>query len=488
MRDLQVEVMSSSPTILWFRQDLRLADNLALQWAAARGSVIALYILEEDSDDPWPIGGAGRWWLNHALVDLQKGLKQIGVNLTLRRGDPLKVLRALSEQSGAKAVTWGRCYEPHAIARDKKIKAALEDEGLEVVSHNNALLFEPWEIKTGSGTPFKIYTPFSRACFAAVSQVPQPVVVPKKIEGVEGLESDDLSSWQLLPARPDWATGMRTFWQTTEQGAHKQLEQFIGHHLQQYKTGRDRPDQTSTSRLSPYLHWGQISPRQIWAAVQFALAKQPALGNNAEVYLKEILWREFSYHLLYHLPKLPEAPINQNFIEFPWRQDSVGLRAWQKGLTGYPIVDAGMRQLWQTGWMHNRVRMIVASFLIKDLLVPWQEGERWFWDTLVDADLASNAASWQWVAGCGADAAPYFRIFNPTLQGQKFDPDGAYVRQYVPELGNLESAFIHEPWRAPVELLAKAGVVLGQNYPKPIVDHGMARARALEALAKTKKT
>ncbi|HEU0118693.1 MAG TPA: deoxyribodipyrimidine photo-lyase [Alphaproteobacteria bacterium] len=472
------------PIILWLRQNLRLSDNAALTWAAGRGPVIPLYILDE-SGDPWAPGGASKWWLNETLADLAESFKKLGAPLILRRGKPEKILRELAKETDAKTITWQRIYEPFHCKQDGKLANDLEEAGFEIQIHPGFLLFEPEPIKTGGGTPFKVYTPFSKACFAA----PAPgktLPAPKKLESISGIKSDNLKDWKLVPRSAVWPKGLADAWTPGEAAAHDRLKDFLSEILAHYKTGRDRPDKDYTSRLSPYLHFGNISPRQVWHAVQFALAKTPSLGNNAERYLLELLWREFSWHLLFHIPDLPTEPLNKSFAKFPWKHDVKSLKAWQQGMTGYPIVDAGMRQLWHTGWMHNRVRMIVASFLIKDLLIDWREGAAWFWDTLVDADLGNNTASWQWVAGCGADASPYFRIFNPTLQGEKFDPNGDYVREWVPELARLDAAIIHSPWKAPTANLAKAGVVLGKTYPHPIVDHGKARERALEALKQTK--
>ena len=470
-------------TILWLRQDLRLHDNPALQWAIGRGAVIPLYIFDTTLPASAMMGGASQWWLHHALTDLAKAFQKVGSTLILRRGDPEKILLSVLAETGANAVTWNRCYEPHAIARDTHIKATLQERGLEITSHNGCLLVEPWTVKTKTGTPFKVYTPFSKTCLAMDFGVPLPA--PTKLSTVPTVTSDTLEDWNLLPTAPDWSTGMKAAWKPTAHAANMLLDDFTGALMADYKTARDRPDKTATSRLSPYLHFGQLSPRAVWQCIATAVAHHPEQSAGGECYMRELLWREFSYHLLYQFPHLATKPFNPRFAAFPWRNDDAALHAWQRGQTGYPIVDAGMRQLWQTGWMHNRVRMVVASFLVKHLLIPWQAGEAWFWDTLVDADLASNAASWQWVAGCGADAAPYFRIFNPMLQGVKFDPNGDYVRQFVPELAKLDAKYIHAPWTAPPDILHRAGVVLGKNYPAPIVDHGTARTRALAALKET---
>ncbi|MGE3769350.1 MAG: deoxyribodipyrimidine photo-lyase [Bdellovibrionales bacterium] len=464
-------------SLVWLRQDLRIDDNPALATAMKTGPTIALYIY--DTSGPWPPGGASRWWLHHSLAALRTDLLKIGVPLVLRKGKTAAVLDDVVKQSGATHVFWNRCYEPAAIARDKDIKTDLTERGLHVESFNAALLHEPWTVQTQTGGFYKVYTPFSKACMAK-GPPDAPLVAPKKQAAPPAPAGDDLDSWGLLPSKPDWAKGFDA-WKPGSAGALQRLHEFIDGILKNYAIGRDRPDHDFTSRLSPHLHFGEISPRQVWHAVSHA-----AHDANSEKYLKELLWREFAYHLLFHLPHMPEKPLNGNFADFPWQPDAKLLRAWQKGQTGYPIVDAGMRQLWQTGWMHNRVRMIVASLLVKHLLQPWQKGEAWFWDTLVDADLANNAASWQWVAGCGADAAPYFRIFNPTTQGEKFDPNGDYVRAWVPEIAALPNDYIHQPWAAPGDVLKKAGIALGKTYPAPIVDHKAGRERALAALKEAK--
>jgi deoxyribodipyrimidine photo-lyase len=472
---------TGAPVIWWVRQDLRVTDNAALAAALASGApVLPVFVLDDEAAGRWAPGGASRWWLHHSLAALAAELATRGAPLVLRRGDSRRILPALAEETGARTVFAGRLYEPWARARDKAVAKALSDLGVEIKGERTALLFEPWEIETKSGGPYGVYTPFSRACFAAPAP-DRPLPAPKRIPGPDKPPaSDRLEDWSLLPTTPDWASGLRETWQPGEAGAATRLDRFLRDALARYDDLRNRPDLSGTSRLSPHLHWGEISPAAVWHAASAAGA---ARGAAVETFLKELLWREFSHHLLWHRPEMPEEPLKPAFSAFPWRNDPAALRAWQRGRTGYPIVDAGMRELWHTGWMHNRVRMITASFLVKHLLLPWQEGEAWFWDTLVDADLAANSASWQWVAGSGADAAPYFRIFNPVLQGEKFDPEGAYVRRWVPELARLPAAVIHRPWEASPLVLREAGVALGRTYPAPIVEHGAARARALAALA-----
>jgi len=468
-------------TIVWFRQDLRVQDNPALAAAVASGGpVVPVYIFDEAGEGRWPMGAASRWWLHHSLAALDAALRERGSRLVVAQGESGAILKDLIKTTGATAVYWNRRYEPAVIARDKVLKAGL---GVEVKSFNAALLFEPHTVQNKAGGPFQVFTPFWKHCQSLAVDAPVrlpagPITAPSKWP--KSLALDQL---KLLPVLP-WAGGFAAKWQPGEAGALKRLKKFTAGAMTGYAEQRDRPDSDGTSALSPHLHFGEIGPRQVWAAVR-ALSKDSGVfpaNRGAQVFLTEVGWREFAHHLLYHFPHTPEQPLRTDFATFPWRKDAKHLRAWQRGLTGYPIVDAGMRQLWATGWMHNRVRMIVASFLVKHLRLSWQEGAAWFWDTLVDADLASNTLGWQWSAGCGADAAPYFRIFNPILQGGKFDPAGAYVRRWVPELAKLPVEFIHQPWEAPMDMLAGAGLTLGRDYPQPIVDHGEARVAALAAL------
>jgi len=475
---------AEAPAIVWFRRDLRLADNPALRAAAESGrALVPLFILDEETPGLRGLGGAARWWLHHALAALDGALGDRGARLLLKRGAAAEVLPAVVEETGATAVYWNRCYEPAAVACDRCLKAELRAAGLAVESFNAGLLFEPWTVTTKAGDPFKVFTPFWRACRAGPAPAaPKPAPRSRRLAG-PWTKGDRLDDWALLPRRPDWAAGFAEAWQPGEGGARRRLAAFLKHRLAAYATQRDRPDRDGTARLSAHLHWGEIGPRQVWHAVQHRVADSPGRGlaESAEVFLSELGWREFSYHLLFHNPTLPEANARGEFDAFPWRDDADALRAWRRGATGYPLVDAGMRQLWTAGWMHNRVRMIVASFLTKHLLMHWRAGEAWFWDTLVDADLASNVAGWQWVAGSGSDAAPYFRIFNPILQSRKFDPEGRYLRRWVPEIGRLSDDHLHCPWAAPQEALDAAGVRLGETYPQPIVDHAAARERALAA-------
>ena len=476
-------------SLLWFTRDLRLDDNPALQAALARGAVLPVYVLDDDDAGPWAAGGASRWWLHGALQSLDQELRARGSRLVLRRGRAREVLEKLLASTGADAVYWSRRYEPWALARNEALKTALRARGVQAHSFNALLLREPWELATQQGSPYRVFTPFWKALQAAgvaapVDDAPARIAAPEAWPA-----SEPLDDWALLPQAPDWAGGLRAAWQPTPAAAQLRLQTFLAGPAFEYQEARNLPGVHGSSRLSPYLHFGQISPRQVWQAVEAAAQADGASTRPAglHTYLSEIAWREFSYHLLYHYPQLPHTPLRPEFAAFPWAEAPDALRAWQLGQTGYPIVDAGMRELWHTGWMHNRVRMIVASFLIKDLLIPWQTGEQWFWDTLVDADLASNAASWQWVAGCGADAAPYFRVFNPSLQGAKFDPAGSYVRHWVPELARLPDACLHAPWEARPVDLAAARVRLGHDYPAPLVDHAVARQRALLAYEQLRK-
>lgn len=475
-------------TLVWFRQDLRIADNPALTAAVeARAPVIPIFIHAPAEEGAWPPGGAARWWLHHSLKKLHEDLAERGSRLCIRAsGDSLSALRALARESGATRVLWNRRYEPAAILRDGEIKAALRSDGLESKSFNSALLREPWTVRTGSGGPFQVFTPFWRHC-SSLEDPADPLPAPQVLRAPDVWpEALALESLGLLPRRP-WSHGIQTAWAPGSAAARALLEEFLANTFEQYSDRRDRPGVRGTSRLSPYLHFGEIGPREIWHATRrFALQRGQHTSWRESDFLRELGWREFAHHLLFHFPHTPEQPLRARYAAFPWKSNATALKDWQRGMTGFPIVDAGMRELWQTGWMHNRVRMLVASFLVKDLLLPWTEGARWFWDTLVDADLASNTLGWQWVTGCGADAAPFFRIFNPVSQGKKFDPDGAYVRRWVPELSQLADEWLHRPWEAPAAELRSAGVILGGTYPLPIVDHETSRLQALDAYGRIK--
>jgi deoxyribodipyrimidine photo-lyase len=466
----------SPPVIVWFRQDLRVVDHPALSAAVQSGApVIPLFVLEDEAPANWTPGAASRWWLEGSLSALDTDLRARGSRLILRRGKALEVLAQVAAKTGASGVYFTRHYEPRLSAEESAIAEEFEQQRLMCRRFDGGLLFEPEAVRTRTGGPFRVFTPFYKACLA-IKGIKDPLPGPDRIKTPPTWpDSEPLKNWRLRPSAPDWAKGLRDYWKPGSDEASARLDSFLENGLSTYPENRDRPDRPGTSTLSPYLHFGEISPRQVWHRARLWADVHADAGRDSTTYLRELIWREFSYHLLHHFPGIVEAPFNPGFSDFPWRQDAQALKAWQRGLTGYPIVDAGMRQLWRTGWMHNRVRMIVASFLTKHLLIPWQEGARWFWDTLVDADLANNSASWQWVAGCGADAAPYYRIFNPILQGRKFAPSGAYVRKWIPEIADLPDRVIHTPWESGIPV---------DSYPQPIVDHGFARQRALDIYKK----
>ncbi|KQV34327.1 MULTISPECIES: deoxyribodipyrimidine photo-lyase [unclassified Rhizobium] len=468
------------PVIVWFRKDLRLGDNHALSAACQSGRpVLAVHIREAPESGNGPLGAAQRWWLHHSLNSLETALSTHGGRLILRSGRADKVIDALIAESGANSVYWNRRYDPAGIAFDTALKNNLAERGLSARSFSGQLLHEPSRLKTGGGTPYRVFTPFWRA-LEGNGEPASPLPVPEMIPVSDGdFPSECLDDWKLLPSRPDWAAAFADQWTPGEAAAQEKLAEFTEERLAGYGQARDLPGRDGTSLLSPHLALGEITPGQIWHATQ-GLKDVPA--SDVITFRKELAWRDFSYHLLFHNPHLSSVNIHRKYDDLRWRDDDDGFQRWTRGETGYPIVDAGMRQLWRHGYMHNRVRMVAASFLIKDLLIDWRRGEQWFRDTLVDADPASNAASWQWVAGSGADASPFFRIFNPVLQGEKFDSAGDYVRRFVPELAALPDKFIHRPFDAPAHVLENAGVVLGKTYPKPVVEHAMARDRALAAL------
>jgi deoxyribodipyrimidine photo-lyase len=479
--------MTPSPTIVWFRNDLRLRDHPPLREALSRGPVIPVYIWSPEDEGRWAPGAASRWWLHQSLESLGAALTRKGSRLILRRGAIVKELRALVRKTGARAVYFSQRYEPDARVLEKRLLKELGRVGVEARAFTGGLLYEPDAIRNRSGRPFQVFTQYWRTCISQ-REPDEPLPAPRKINAPKRWPASCALGDLRLEPEIDWAGGLRKAWRPGEGGAAKRLKRFVDEALADYNAAREVPATAGTSRLSPHLHFGEISPREVWNAVGRAgMESVSATHRGEEAYLRELGWREFAHHLLWHFPKTPGKPLRKQFSKFPWRSDAKGLRAWQRGRTGYPLVDAGMRELWRTGWMHNRVRMVVASFLVKDLLLPWQEGARWFWDTLVDADLANNTLGWQWSAGCGADAAPYFRIFNPVLQGKKFDPQGTYVRQWVPELARLPDRWIHRPWEAPSDVLAESRVKPDRTYPRPIVDHSEARDRALDAFAVTKR-
>ena len=468
--------------IVWLRRDLRLADNPAIHAALAEHArVLPVYIHAPEEEAPWEPGAASRWWQHHSLAGLDSALRARGASLYIARGPCLASLRRLVKASGAVAVYWNRQYEPAALARDRAIKQQLRAEGVVAQSYNGALLVEPWALATREGRPYRVFTPYWRAVQAMLADT-APLPAPSRIPMPDVEGSLPLDALELQP-RIAWDDGLRAAWRPGEEGAHALLRAFVADSIGRYGERRDRPDVDGTSRLSPYLHAGEISPRQVLAALRDRLPNSGSLGfpSIAAPYVRELGWREFSYHLLFHYPETPERNLNGQFDRFPWREPTGDLlERWQRGHTGIPIVDAGMRQLWKTGWMHNRVRMLVASFLAKNLRIHWSHGARWFWDTLVDADLANNTQGWQWTAGCGADAAPFFRIFNPVVQAMRFDSRGEYIRRWLPELRELPDPLLHEPWREP-------GLLRRIGYAAPLVDLAASREEALAAYQATRE-
>ena len=466
--------MLKQPTVIhWFRQDLRLSDNPAFYAAASHGVVLPIYILDDENPQRDAPGAASRWWLHHSLRSLNVSLAG---KLSVYRGDPLEILIRLVESSLIKGIYWTRLYEPWAIERDKRIKQELRQRGLRVQSENGSLLWEPASIRNKDGVPYKVFTPFYRKGCLNASYPRDPLGTPNGVRVADPLpDSLRIEQLRLLP-KIRWDKSLEAHWTIGETAAQTRLAAFLDSGLSRYKDGRNFPAKPYVSRLSPHLHFGEISPHQVWFAV-----RKRGNDENAERFCCELGWREFSYNQLYYTPDLAYKNLRSEFDRFPWQTNETFLKAWQKGQTGIPLVDAGMRELWQTGYIHNRVRMIAGSFLVKNLLQDWRHGERWFWDCLVDADLASNSAGWQWIAGCGADAAPYFRIFNPVIQGNKFDPEGEYLRRFVPELRRLPLAYQFCPWQAPRDVLTMSGVILGETYPEPIVDLHTSREQALQA-------
>jgi deoxyribodipyrimidine photo-lyase len=481
--------MAGAPIIVWFRADLRLHDHAALSAAAATGApLVPVYVHDEETPGRGMRGGASRWWLHESLKCLDADFRKLGSSLVYARGPALEVLCDLARETGAGAIFWSRGYEPGAMKLERKLHGALEGAGVRCRRFSGPLLFEPEDIKTSAGDPYRAFAPFCKACLneaAAGAGLKAPVALPRVPDGVE---SDRLEAWNLQPTKPDWASGISAAWTPGEMGARARLDALVEETLQGYETARERPGIEGTSRLSPHLYFGEVSPRDVWNAVKRASStKGEKLEPGAESFLRALLWREFSHHFLFHVPGLASTPLRAGFAKFPWRDDADDLNAWKQGRTGYPIIDAGMRELYATGWMHHGVRMIVASFLVKHLLISWRQGADWFADTLVDADPASNAVNWQQVMGCGADAMPFSRILNPVLQGKKIDPESAYVKGWVPELAKLPETRIHEPWKASKADLEKAGVRIGETYPERIVDLGEARKRALAAYDKIER-
>ena len=477
--------MSKAPIIVWFRQDLRLSDNPALHHAAETGApIIPIYILDDENAGDDKLGGATRWWLHHSLDKLNESLSG---HLQFYSGKADEIIPQIIKDTDAETIYWNRCYEPWRIKRDKEIKTDLESQNITVKSFQASLLWEPWTVLKDDKTPYKVFSPFyKKGCLARSEQPRAPYPKPDNIEFHDVKSKTSLNDLSLLPTDIRWDQKMEQYWTIGEDGAQQRLHDFLDEGLNNYKDGRNEPSKANVSRLSPHLRHGEISPHQAWHATQ-ERGTIEGWERDRDHFLSELGWREFSYYLLYHFPTITWENLQPRFNNFPWlNEDNEDLERWKRGQTGYPIVDAGMRELWETGYMHNRVRMIVGSFLVKNMLTHWHKGEEWFWDTLVDADLASNNASWQWIAGCGADAAPYFRIFNPVLQSKKFDGAGIYIKQYCPELTKLPDKYLHEPWEAPDNVLEYAGITLGQDYPERMMPHDQARDRALAAFQSTK--
>lgn len=472
--------------LIWFRRDLRIADNAALH-AAKTEQVIPIYIHAPQEASPWQPGAASNWWLHHSLSALQEKLRSMGSRLIIRRGDSGDILSQLAKETDASAIYCNRLYDPISVKRDTQLKKMLTEQGLEYRSFPGSLLFEPWQVKTGNDTPYKVYTPFWNAC--QKQGLPHDTLPTlRKLPAVSTrIKSIGIDALNLLPDI-DWDSAFHDHWQPGEAQAHKRLREFIKGDLTDYAKGRDYPEQAATSRLSPHLHFGEISPRQIVCAIEHAkqTARSVQLSKNANSYLREIVWREFTHHVLYAFPQTLSKPLNPRFDNFPWqtRQTKL-LKVWQQGQTGFPIIDAGMRELWATGIMHNRVRMIVGSLLTKNANLHWLQGARWFWDTLVDADLAQNTFNWQWIAGCGADAAPYFRIFNPITQSEKFDKHGHYIRKWVTELRHVPSEYIHTPWKMNAQQQNEYKCHVGKDYPEPVLDLKLTREEALSLYKQT---
>ena len=474
--------LAKNINVIWFRQDLRLADNPALTNALKDGKTLPIFILDDFNSKEHVNGAASKWWLHHSLIKLNKSLKN---KLCFFRVNPIDILDEINKRFEISNIFWSRCYEPWRIKRDKKIKKYFNEQKVNVNTFNGSLLWEPWNIAKKDGTPYKVFTPYYRKGCLNSDKPRMPLPAPN-LSNLISIDNHDLKIEDLkLMPKHNWYNKMTSLWSPGEEGAFNKIEEFISNGLNNYKEGRNFPSNQNVSQLSPHLHFGEVSPNQVWYR---AKTKEGKLGIKKDLdhFLSELGWREFSFNLLYHFPFIPKENLQKKFDNFPWDNDKDKLKKWQKGLTGYPIVDAGMQELWQTGYMHNRLRMVVGSFLVKNLLLHWHHGERWFWDCLIDADLASNSAGWQWIAGSGADAAPYFRIFNPITQGQKFDPEGKYTRKFRPVLNDMPDKFLFNPWEAPEDVLRSAGVKLGENYPLPIVEIGSSRQKALEAFATTK--
>ncbi|MBX9742219.1 MAG: DNA photolyase family protein [Chthoniobacterales bacterium] len=462
--------------IFWFRNDLRLSDNPGFSQAVSEGKVMPIYIFDQESVELFKMGSASRWWLYHSLKSLDRSLQE---KLNIYHGCSQEVFKKLLHLHNVEAIYWSRCYEPYQREQEDAVSLLLQQHKIKFQYFNASLLWEPGQILTTNRQAYQRFTPFYGEAILQNHAPRAPLPAPTTMVLLKDTNNPlDIDSLPLL-SKTSWYTKMDSLWAIGESPAQYELSHFLKTRLPLYHKNRDFPAIPSTSRLSAYLHFGEISPHQVWHSVQQETTK--FLKKDGDAFLRELAWREFFYHQLFHFPKLTWKNVQPKFDGFPWCHNEVLLKAWQQGKTGYPIIDAGMRELWQTGTMHNRVRMIVASFLTKNMLIDWRDGAAWFWDTLVDADLASNSCNWQWVAGCGVDAAPYFRIFNPVLQAEKFDPEGIYIRHYIPELSQLPKKFLFTPWLASKSILEGAGILLGKTYPIPIVDLQLSRERALEA-------
>ena len=465
--------MKINTAINWFRKDLRLSDNPSLSKASNYQNVYNIFILDEINSKDYLYGSASKFWLNNSLKSLNNSLDN---SLSFYKGNPIDIFKDIISRFEINSVYWNRCYEEWEIKRDTEIKLYLKSRGINVETFNASLLWEPWEISKNDNTPYKVFTPFYRRGCLGYKNPREPLIKPKfKNLLKDEKKSLNLNEFELIP-NLKWIKKLRKNWNIGEVQAQIKFEDFLKKSINSYKEGRDVPSKESVSKISPHLHFGEISPNQLWYKI-----RNFGDDKNIDHFCSELGWREFSYSQLYFNPKLPKKNLQSKFDNFPWTNNLSNLTAWQNGMTGIPMVDAGMRELWQTGFMHNRLRMITGSFLVKNLLIHWHYGERWFWDCLVDADLASNSAGWQWIAGCGADAAPFFRIFNPVTQGQKFDPKGIYVRQYIPEIANLPNKYLFDPWNAPSNVLEEANINLGSTYPLPLVDLKTSREKALLA-------
>jgi deoxyribodipyrimidine photo-lyase len=479
--------MAQRTGIVLFRKDLRLNDNPALAYACETcDAVVPLFVWSPEEPEPWAPGAASRYWLHQSLKSLASSLSGTESRLILAKGESVESVLKVTASCEESVVVWNRRYEPKAILADTHLKKELAAHGIDSTSFNGSLLAEPWEIKNKSGKPFRVFTPFWKSCLTSIvvnDSLDPPDHIPPPLTWPDTINLETLG----LEPKVDWAGGIRETWNFGESGAESVLNEFLDERVATYKDARDQLGQPGTSCLSPYLAWGELSPRQVWNATRQRISVMSECEMGAEAFLRQLFWREFGYHLLYHDPATTDLPLRGEFRDFPWSHDENALERWQQGKTGYPVVDAAMNELWYTGYMHNRARMVVASFLVKDLLIPWLDGAKWFWDTLVDADLANNTLGWQWTAGCGADAAPYFRIFNPVRQGERFDPEGMYIRRWLPELSKLPNRYIHRPWEAPGDVLKDSDVKLDDNFPRPMVDHFEARDLALAAYESIRK-